>query len=105
MEAIFSGTVCLCVFRALTGLEIGAVWSIPTSSGDPLPPSEPIIVGLGALLGLLGAFIAFLFATFHKYVMAVFKKFDLLNPNRTIQRAFAGASVMLAIGVMVPRTM
>lgn len=105
MEAIFSGTVCLCVFRALTGLEIGAVWSIPTTSGNPLPPAQPATVGLGALLGLIGAGIAFLFAAFHKRVMGYFKGWGLLDPHRTIQRAFAGASVMLFIGVLIPRTM
>jgi len=118
MESIFSGTVCLCVFRALAGLDMGAVWNISVGpsggEGDtgqngivaePVPPSTPSTVLLGALLGLLGAGVAALFAAFHKKNMSLFRDYGLLHPDRTIQRALVGASCMLFIGVLAPRTM
>jgi len=105
MEAIFSGTVCLCVFRGLAGLEIGAIWELSTPDDAPLPEAQPITVALGGLLGLMGAGVAALFALFHKRVMACFTRWGLLDPRRTIQRALAGSSVMLLIGIFVPRSM
>jgi len=122
VEAIFSGTVCLCVFRGIAGLNMGAIWnieqpswvgaSVATDSSqlsdmhlEAVPPATPEMVALGAALGLIGAAIAAMFATFHKYNMSLFVKAGLLHPSKTIQRAFAGASVMLFIGILSPRTM
>lgn len=102
MEAIFSGTVCLCVFRALAGMEIGAIWEIDEIS---LPKARYDTVLLGALLGLIGAGIAAMFANFHGIVMGYFKEWRLLEKDRVVLRALAGAVVILFLGVIAPRTM
>jgi H+/Cl- antiporter ClcA len=103
VESIFSGTVCLCVFRGLTGQSFGAIWDI--EPGQELDAPTPSDVILGAVVGLFGATVAWLFASFHKFNMGFFNKMGLLDENRTVQRALLGASVMLTIGVLIPRTM
>lgn len=102
MEAIFSGTVCLCVFRGLAGLSLGPIWLIQTTT---LPDSTYITVMIGASLGLIGAGVAACFAFFHGWVMANFRSMGLLNNAKAVLRALAGASVLLFIGVLVPRTL
>lgn len=98
MEAIFSGTVCLCVFRGMAGLSLGAIWSIQE---EKLPDITYGTVLLGAFLGLIGAGIAACFATFHKLVMGIFRRWKLLDNNNSIQRALVGASVVLFLGVLM----
>jgi H+/Cl- antiporter ClcA len=106
MEAIFSGTVCLCVFRALNHVEIGAIWQISPEGEGPLPPPTPLMVIIGGAIGLVGALAAAAFAFFHqRIVMASFKHFDLLQNSLAIRRALIGATPMLCIGVIYPRTM
>ena len=103
MEAIFSGTVCLCVFRGLTKLEIGAIWTI---SPNHLGPSHPSDVVVGATIGLLGAGVAAIFALFHqRLIMVLFKKYNLIPNHMAIRRALVGATGMLLIGVCIPQTM
>ena len=103
MEAIFSGTICLCVFRGLAQVEIGAIWQI---TPEPFPAAHPYEVFLGGAIGLLGAAVAAMFAFFHqRIVMAFFKRFNLLNNSMAIQRALVGSTPMLIIGVCFPQTM
>lgn len=102
MEAIFAGTVCLCVFRGLAGLSLGAIWKIQET---PLPDATYQTVLLGGVLGLFGAAVAAGFAFFHKWVMGYFRNWGLLDNTRAVQRALAGATVLLFIGILVPRTM
>jgi H+/Cl- antiporter ClcA len=103
MEAIFSGTICLCVFRALNHVEIGAIWEI---SPEHLPKPTPLGVIIGGGIGLLGALAAAGFAFFHqRIVMAAFKYFHLMHNSVAIRRALIGATPMLFIGVVYPRTM
>ena len=102
MTAIFAGTVCLCVFRGLAGMELGAIWVIEEV---PLPNTTYDMVLVGALLGSVGAGIAAVFAAFHKRVMGEFKERGLLEPDRIVDRALTGASVILTLGVIAPRTM
>ena len=102
MEAIFSGTVCLCVFRALVGLSIGAIWKIQE---DSLPEASYKTVMLGALLGLVGAAVAAGFAFFHAWNMSYFRAAGLLHNSKAIPRALIGAFFLLLIGVLIPRTL
>ena len=102
MEAIFSGTVCLCVFRGLAGLSLGSIWKIQQ---DPLPDATYLTVLLGAVMGLIGAAVAATFATFHRKVMATFMQWGLVDNRRAVYRALAGAVVLLFIGVLAPRTL
>lgn len=105
VEAIFSGTVCVCVFRGLAGLTLGPIWFLQTEDRDPLGDSTPLMVALGGLLGLLGAAVAGAFASFHKQVMGVFKSNGLLDDSKAVYRALCGAIPMLIIAVFIPQTM
>ena len=105
MDAIFSGTVCLVVFRGLADLEIGPVWDLTGEDGEMLEPSTPATVGVGALLGLGGAAVAALFVYFHKFVIGIFRKLGIMDNKYAIQRALLGATGVILIGVLVPHTM
>jgi H+/Cl- antiporter ClcA len=111
VEAIFSGTVCVCVFRALTGLPIGPIWriGIDETTGELanhlLGDSTPALVTVGAGIGLLGAAVAAGFASFHKVVMGYFKSAGLMERNKAVQRAWMGSSIMLVIAVLIPQSM
>lgn len=100
MEAVLSGTVCLIVFRALAGLPIGAIWSI---SPESLEPSSPLVIIVGAAIGLLGAITAFIFAQVHKFNMRMFHIAELLD--KPVQRALIGGMGICTIGVMLPQTL
>lgn len=102
MESIFAGTVCLCVFRGLAGLSIGSIWEIQETR---LPAATYGTVVLGGLLGLVGAAVAAGFAFFHSWNMGNFRKAGLLDNAKAIPRALAGGSVLLLIGIFIPRTL
>ena len=102
MEAIFSGTVCLCVFRGLAGLSIGSIWHIQQ---NPLPKATYETVLLGALLGLIGAAVAAGFAFFHAWNMGRFRAAGLLDNTKAVPRALVGAFFIVLIGIMIPRTL
>ena len=102
MEAILCGTVTLTVFRALAGLPIGPIWQITV---DKIPSAEPLEVIYGAAIGLIGAFVAYLFATMHWRVMDGFNYFGLMPNDRAIYRALVGAVVIVGIGMAIPQTM
>lgn len=102
MEAIFAGTVCLCVFRGLAGMSMGPIWVIQETA---LPDATYDTVLLGGLLGLIGAGVAACFASFHGLVMSFFRSWNLLDNANAVLRALVGASVILTIGVFIPRTL
>eukprot|EP00957_Ditylum_brightwellii_P101424 7729379-Ditylum_brightwellii.AAC.1 len=62
---------------------------------------------MGAMIGLLGALVAYLFAGLHYTVMAVFAKCNLVgDDNKNIMiRVFVGSVVFIAIGMFIPQTM
>lgn len=101
LEAILSGTVCLVVFRGLAGLPIGDIWKI---SSVPMGPTSASIVCAGALLGLLGAGLASLFAHGHWALVKTFKKIGL-NDTRPVPLALAGGAGIVVLGLLVPHTM
>jgi H+/Cl- antiporter ClcA len=100
LESVLSGTTCLIVFRGLTGLPIGPIWSI---SSTTLGPSTSGIVAVGALIGLMGAGIASLFAHFHWRVMELFEWATLLT--KPIARAVTASIVICGLGVVFPQSM
>jgi H+/Cl- antiporter ClcA len=102
VEAIFCGEVTLAVFRALSGLPIAPIWTIEKTA---LTDADPQHVIYGAIIGLLGAGVATIFAHFHWAVMDQFKKYDLLDNNNAVQRALVGAVVVVLCGMLVPQTM
>jgi H+/Cl- antiporter ClcA len=101
IEAIFCGEVTLAVFRTCAGLPIAPIWEMPTILGG----ASGMTVLIGAGIGLLGAGVAALFATFHGAVMGWFKRNDLLNNENAPQRAMVGAIVVVFLGMLIPHTM
>ena len=157
LVSIFSGTVCLVVFRSLAGLEIGPVWKLTQSARDASggksvghmlslirsaahdvahdsahgaassapyhnvteivttdladPPnlvaeivaSSSSEVAIGALLGLLGALIAYGWVKGHKMLTAYVNSFEELEGP--IPRAVVGGLGITAIGMLIPHTL
>ena len=149
LAAIYSGTVCLVVFRKLAGLDIGPVWKLTESaraaSGGKsvahalsfahssssnhgleaayhnatevvtsdakhqgklvaeIVASSSKDVLIGAVLGLLGAFLAYCFVLGHKSLMKYLDSRTIFrNP---IPRAIFGGAGICLIGLIVPHTL
>jgi H+/Cl- antiporter ClcA len=102
MEALFSGVICLAVFRQLANLPIEPIWEITEVK---LENSTALEVMYGIFLGLLGAGVAVLFANLHWKVMELFQKLDLLRNERAVYRGLFGSIVVVGLGVLVPHTM
>mmetsp|Transcript_57729 Transcript_57729/g.69440 ORF Transcript_57729/g.69440 Transcript_57729/m.69440 type:complete len:269 (+) Transcript_57729:154-960(+) len=102
VEAIFSGEVCLVVFRALSGLPIGSIWIIAKPT---LASANPVDVLTGAFIGLLGAGVAACFSSLHFKVMDVFGNMGLLVNSRAVYRGLLGGSVIVLLGMLIPHTM
>lgn len=148
--SIYSGTVCLVVFKGLAGLPIGPVWMLTetarkaaggkraahmltsgavfglnamrSSAPDAVytnateivnPPktvlaaeivaSSPQEVIIGAILGLLGAGIAFCFVQGHKSLMTWMNEQEALQ--KPIPRALFGGVGICAVGLLIPHTL
>jgi len=102
VEAIFSGEVCLVVFRALSGLPIRSIWIIAEPT---LASANPLDVLTGAFIGLLGAGVAACFSSLHFKVMDVFGNMGLLVNSRAVYRGLLGGSVIVLLGMLIPHTM
>ena len=87
MEALFSGVICLTVFRQLANLPIESIWEITSIK---LENSTALEVTYGILLGFIGAGVAVLFANLHWKVMALFQRLDLLRNERAVYRGLFG---------------
>lgn len=102
VEALFSGVICLAVFRQLANLPLESIWEITTPK---LEDSSAVEVTYGILLGFIGAGVAVLFANLHWKVMELFQKLDLLRDERAVWRALLGAVVVVGLGMLIPATM
>mmetsp|Transcript_8286 Transcript_8286/g.17927 ORF Transcript_8286/g.17927 Transcript_8286/m.17927 type:complete len:629 (+) Transcript_8286:323-2209(+) len=106
IEAIFAGEICVVVFRWLADIPLEPIWEIM-----PDPPAIrkalPYHICLGAFIGLLGAFVAFVWANFHWRLMAVFKNLGLLDDDNVYatRRCLVAAVGVASIGMLVPHTM
>ena len=103
IESIACGEVCVAVFRSLAQLPLGKIWDItPTRLGS----SDPILILIGAAIGLLGAGVATLFASFHWRLMSCFNRLGLLDDeNRyAVPRVLLAAIAISVIGMLVPHT-
>lgn len=99
LEAIASGTICLVVFRSMAGLPIGPIYFF---TPDLLKDSSASTVLIGALLGLVGAGLAALFAHFHWFLAKKLKEFNI-HPNPVKLSIFGGVGVVI-LGLLVPQT-
>ena len=104
METIFAGEICVMVFRSLTGLPLGQIWTI---SSTRIPEAEPYMILLGGSIGLCGAGVAYLWANMHWRIMDMFKVLNLLDDDNVyaVPRALFGATAVVIIGMLVPHTM
>jgi H+/Cl- antiporter ClcA len=104
MEAIFSGLICVVVFRSLAGLPLGAIWHITPAK---LVEAQPYMILLGGSIGLLGSGIAYLWANFHWRLMDHFHTLGLMDDeNRyAVPRVMCGALGIVVIGMLVPQTL
>jgi H+/Cl- antiporter ClcA len=102
VEAIFSGEICLAVFRTLAGLPLEPIWML---TENPLKSSTSIDIIYGAVIGFLGAFTAWIFAFFHRQVIAGFRGHNLLSNENAVPRAMLGAIVVVLLGMLVPHTL
>lgn len=101
-EALFSGIICLAVFRQLANLPMEAIWEI---SLPKLENTSSLEVLYGILIGLIGSGVAVIFANFHWKVMELFQKLDLLRNERAVWRGLLGGTVVVGLGLLVPQTM
>ncbi|CAB9507464.1 transport protein YfeO [Seminavis robusta] len=101
-EALFSGCICLAVFRQLANLPIESIWEI---SLPKMENTSALDVCYGIFLGLIGALVAVVFANLHWKVMELFQKLDLLRNERAIWRGLFGSIVVVGLGLLVPHTM
>uniref|UniRef100_A0A7S1G033 Chloride channel protein n=1 Tax=Corethron hystrix TaxID=216773 RepID=A0A7S1G033_9STRA len=87
---------------ALIEIPVGPIWTI---SDVRLPADEPSTVLVGFALGLLGAFVAYLFVKFHTAVMGYLQGAGLLDNKKAIYRALFGLCGILPLGLLVPHTL
>lgn len=102
VESIFCGEVTLAVFRAASGLPIEPIWNITELK---LENATPMMVCVGAGIGLLGAGVASIFAIFHFKVVDIFGSLDLLDNKKAVWRALLGAIFIVGIGMFIPQTL
>ena len=103
-ESIFCGEICLVVFRYLSGLPIKPIWDL-TAQGGRMMETEPWQVLVGGGIGLLGAFMAYIFALFHSANMKVFASLNLLDNRYAVYRALLEGFFVVLLGVLFPHTM
>lgn len=98
--AIASGTICLVVFRGLAGLPIGPIWSF---TGNTLPASSAGMVCIGAIIGLIGAGLAALFAHGH---WAFVRKLERAGiSNDPLKLSIVGSIGIVTLAVFIPHSM
>lgn len=100
VEAILSGTICLVVFRSLAKLPIGPIYAF---TPEIIKFSFGSDVLVGALLGLIGALIASVFATFHWFVLRNLARFGI-SPHPVRLSIFGGIGICI-LGLLIPQTM
>lgn len=104
VESIFCGEICLVVFRSLSGMSMKPIWDLTEDEGQLLE-IKPWLVIVGGLIGLAGAFMAYIFALFHWKNMELFSYLKLLDNRRAVYRALFAGIFIVTIGVFVPQTM
>lgn len=100
LEAIFSGTMCLVVFRGMAGLPIGPIYFF---TSETLKDSSANMVVVGAVLGLFGAGIAALFAHGHWALVKKLEKFGLSSDPIKLS-VFGGVGIVI-LGLLVPQSL
>lgn len=100
LEAIASGTICLVVFRTLAQLPIEPIYKF---TAVKLEASSTQFVLTGALLGLIGAGIASLFAHGHKAIVKRLKKLGWHDDPVKLS-IFGGVGIII-LGILIPHTL
>lgn len=88
----------------MSRLTIAPIWDM-TSENGTLFEIEPWLVVIGGLIGLIGAFLATIFAMLHTANMSMFANLRLLDNSRAVIRGWAGGIFVILTGVLVPHTM
>ncbi|KAI0562748.1 hypothetical protein FGB62_54g15 [Gracilaria domingensis] len=100
LEAIASGTICLVVFRGLAQLPIGPIYFF---TDIKLDSSSAHLVVVGAVLGLIGAGFAALFAHGHWAVVKQLKKLGW-DTDPVKLSVFGGVGIVI-LGLLFPQTL
>ena len=100
MESIFWGEITLIVFRSLSGLHIAPIWDLTEENGR-LFEIQPWMVIIGGFIGLIGAFMAYLFSIFHWKNMGFCAAINILDNKYAVYRAWLGGSFVVLIGVLM----
>lgn len=104
IESIFCGEICLMVFRSLSGLPIKPIWDLTSMLDPKIIECDPVHVLLGCFIGLYGALVAYVFASFHWKNMAMFGRLNLLDNSRAVYRGWLGCCFIVIISLLVPHS-
>ncbi|KAK9836389.1 hypothetical protein WJX84_004459 [Apatococcus fuscideae] len=99
--AVACGTICLTVFRFLTGSPFGQVWAFP--EGFPIVDYRHVLFGIAA--GVVAAGLAILFMHMYKLVFKLLSLLHLQEHHTPVASGLVGGLLIGLIGIFLPPTM
>lgn len=99
--SIACGTICLVVYRGLSMVPFGQVWTFPM----PFPVVDFRHVLVGIAIGAIAAVIAVLFMQLHKTLNRLFLSIGLHEHHTPVRSGLLGGLLVGILGVLVPPTM
>lgn len=98
---IACGTICLVVYRGLSLMPFGQVWTFPIAF--PVVDYRHVLVGV--LIGVATAMIAVLFMQLHKHLNLVLLKMGFHEHHTPVRSGLLGGLLIGILGVLIPPTM
>ncbi|KAK9829338.1 hypothetical protein WJX72_005245 [[Myrmecia] bisecta] len=100
--AVATGTICLVVFRALSGLPFGSIWDFQTADPSVLDYRHVLV---GVLMGMVAAVAAIVFMKLHAVIKWVIESTGLQEHHTPILSGLSGGLLIGVIGVLCPPTL